>query len=385
MTGRTNDNNALEKVLSRDISHKTTYYLFARSAGRCEICNDLLIEHHVTGRLGNFVQRGHIYAFKLGGSRGSADGRPDDIHDISNLILLCHKCHKEVDDERPEEYPVERLVQLKEAHERRVFELIGINDDKKRVPLVLRGMVGGRPLSITDAEIRDAMLPDYPAVHDRIDINLTALPDDPDSTFWSQCVAAIDSEINRLSSIQRRHSDVIRLGVFAIAPIPLLVYLGSRLSDKADVELYQRHRNPEQWTWHDGDGSAHYAANQVKSGNGKVALLLNLSGVNPVNSVTALLGDDACVYELTLKDAEPSPLFLNTRDDLQRFREAYEALLVQIIAEHSCNSRLHMFPAVPAPVAVMCGRARLPKVAPSMSIYDRDKRSGGFSHTLEIQ
>ena len=380
-----NDNKPLEKVLGRDIPHKTTYYLFARSAGRCEICNDLIIEHHLTGQLGNFGQRGHIYAFKLGGSRGKEGGRPDDIHDISNLMLVCHKCHREVDEERPADYPVEHLIRLKVAHEQRVFELTGITDDKKRVPLVLRGMVAGRSLSISDAEIRDAMLPDYPAVHDRIDINLTPLPDNPVPSFWSTCSAAIDDHVDRLSSIQRRYSDALRLAVFAIAPIPLLIYLGSKLSDKADVELYQRHRNPEQWKWHEGGSAVHYVVDRVKDGDGRIALLLNLSGTNPVESVIATLGDDACVYELTLRNAQPSPLFLNTRSDLQRFRVAYERLLIQIIAEHSCNERLHLFPAVPAPVAVLCGRARLPKVAPAMAIYDRDKRSGGFIHTLEIQ
>jgi ribosomal protein S27E len=48
----------LIKVTSRDIGEKTTYYLFAQTAGRCEICNDYLIEHHVTGDLGNYAQRG---------------------------------------------------------------------------------------------------------------------------------------------------------------------------------------------------------------------------------------------------------------------------------------------------------------------------------------
>ena len=46
--------------------------------------------------------------------------------------------------------------------------------------------------------------------------------------------------------------------------------------------------------------------------------------------------------------------------------------------------KIALFPAVPAPVAVLCGRERLPKVHPALHVYDYDKNAGGFTFQLEV-
>ena len=84
------------------------------------------------------------------------------------------------------------------------------------------------------------------------------------------------------------------------------------------------------------------------------------------------------LYELTLAGEAPSPLFLRQRADLVNFRHAYMLALRQIAAAHPRLSDLHLFPAVPAPVAIVCGHALLPKVDPRLRVYDADRSSGGF-------
>jgi len=39
---------------------------------------------------------------------------------------------------------------------------------------------------------------------------------------------------------------------------------------------------------------------------------------------------------------------------------------------------------VPAPIAVLCGRELLPKVDPSVTVYDHEKDQGGFVQILTI-
>ena len=70
------------------------------------------------------------------------------------------------------------------------------------------------------------------------------------------------------------------VSLFAIGPIPLLAYLGSSLSDKIPVELYQRHRNPGDWSWKRDGPIAEYATRKTRAGSNptNVALLLSLSG-----------------------------------------------------------------------------------------------------------
>jgi SMODS-associated and fused to various effectors sensor domain len=43
-----------------------------------------------------------------------------------------------------------------------------------------------------------------------------------------------------------------------------------------------------------------------------------------------------------------------------------------------------MFPAIPAPVAVVCGFDLLPKAHPALVVYDNDKQHGGFIQRLKV-
>ncbi len=48
------------------------------------------------------------------------------------------------------------------------------------------------------------------------------------------------------------------------------------------------------------------------------------------------------------------------------------------------TDELDLFPAVPAPVAVLCGRETLPKIHPALRVYDYDKTQGGFTYQLTV-
>lgn len=90
------------------------------------------------------------------------------------------------------------------------------------------------------------------------------------------------------------------------------------------------------------------------------------------------------VYELTLANMEPNPTYLRQQDDLIRFKDAYQAALRTIARDCGQCDAIHLFPAVPAPVAVYCGRELLPKVDPKLLVYDFDKRKGGFNQVIEV-
>ena len=40
--------------------------------------------------------------------------------------------------------------------------------------------------------------------------------------------------------------------VLGIAPIPLLIYLGTLIGNKREAALYQRHRDDGRWVWKSG-------------------------------------------------------------------------------------------------------------------------------------
>jgi hypothetical protein len=72
------------------------------------------------------------------------------------------------------------------------------------------------------------------------------------------------------------------------------------------------------------------------------------------------------------------------REDLTRFKDVYEEARSSIRRDHAGLTAVHLFPAVPAPFAVLCGRELLPKVDPVLVVYDRDKNNGGFQQILRV-
>jgi hypothetical protein len=66
------------------------------------------------------------------------------------------------------------------------------------------------------------------------------------------------------------------------------------------------------------------------------------------------------------------------------FSAAYQQILARIVKEHPTAAELHLFPAVPAPVAVACGHEPLKKAQPTLVVYDYDKANDGFIESIRI-
>jgi hypothetical protein len=71
-------------------------------------------------------------------------------------------------------------------------------------------------------------------------------------------------------------------------------------------------------------------------------------------------------------------------ESLRAFRDVFLGAMRRIVSSHRGLERLHLFPAVPAPVAIAIGRDLMPKRDPALLVYDYDKRAGGFVSTLEV-
>lgn len=369
---------------TRAIPRKTSLFLHVRAGGRCEFdnCNSYILEHEPTGAPGLYSEQAHIWAFSERGPRGRGRRRPKDINSVDNLMLLCKNCHTKIDSE-PDVYTVEVLRKFKQDHEERIFSLTGLAKDRDTVPVVLRGLVAGRVTDISDDDMQRAVAPNYLRLREKIDIDLTALPDSTDSSYWASGRSVIDQGMQRLATVRPRGNRSLHVSVFALAAIPLLTYLGSRISDKIRVELYQRHRHPEAWNWKDGPGSTTFGLRKVQDGKAAVGLIVNVSGTIAIDAVDTITCSMA-LYELRVTGRQPSPTVVNTREDLGRFVEAYVSALETIRATHPGIAELHVFPAVPAPVAVAIGRHTLPKIGPRLIVYDRDKRSDHLAAAITL-
>src|SRR5436190_1964003 len=100
--------------VTRSITADVTAILWGRAAGRCEFwgCNTPLWKSPVTQERVNRAQRAHIYAFSRSGPRGHRGVSRAKLNDIDNLLLVCHGCHRKIDQHLDGgRYPASRLQQ----------------------------------------------------------------------------------------------------------------------------------------------------------------------------------------------------------------------------------------------------------------------------------
>lgn len=374
-------------VRARGIRPEVKLRLAVAAGARCQFptCNKFLFEHPITLRDGNFSQMAHIVAFSEEGPRGRSGRRPRDINGTENLMLLCATCHKEVDD-HPEEYPRAVLERYKSEHEKRIRYLTGLGPELQTVVLQFKALIGGQIVDIPVHHVHEALAPRWPADREGRLIDLTSIPVD-DDTSMATAAATIRQRVADLYKPGMEVERTRHISLFALGPIPLLVLLGRCLSNKVPLDLFQRHRDEESpWRWPELRSRARYGSRTIRKGSdpSRVALILSLSGKVLPSTLPSGIDGGFTIYELTLTNKKPMPDFLRSKADLNAFRRKYRAFLAGVMSAHPNLSEIHLFPAVPAPVAVACGHDLLPKVQPKLLVYDNDKSRGGFVMRLEV-
>ena len=370
-------------VLVRTIPKFTPLLLCVRAGGRCEFDghNAYLFEHPITLHQGNFAEMAHIVAFKKAGPRG-ARSRPDDINNVDNLMLLCPACHKLIDD-HPNEYPRERLEGYKREHEERIRHLTDLGSDRKTCVIVFKAPIAGHTVAVPFDPVVEATFPRYPKTRSPLTIDLTGLAEGA-GMVESAC-ATITKRIDPLFEPEGEASQVGHVSIFALGPMALLVCLGRHLTSKVPVDVFQRHRDTERWLWKPDGPRISFRHAVLSQGNPKrVAVIVSLSGSIKLEDLPADIQNGSTIYELTVEGVTPSPTILRRREDLEAFRVAYQELLGTIGQQHGRLDTIDFFPAVPAPVAVLCGRELLPKVHPQLRVFDFDKQAGGFAYQLTV-
>ena len=124
------------------IGDKTRKALWARSGNRCALCRRLLVMN-VEGEANLSVvgDECHIVAQERGGPRAVHEIPGGDADGQGNVILLCKIHHKCVDD-HPDLYPVPRLVELKNNHEKWVEQSLAGKNSPASTALLARMTTG---------------------------------------------------------------------------------------------------------------------------------------------------------------------------------------------------------------------------------------------------
>lgn len=375
--------------VTRHIPKEISEVLWGRAAGRCEFegCNQPLWKSPVTQEPVKIAERAHIYAFGEEGPRSEAEFRATGLNGLDNLLLVCRNCHRTIDQHKDGgRYSASVLHAMKSAHESRVELVTGIVPSLRSHVLLYSTNIGEHKLLPSFNDASAAMFPErLPGSDQPIELGLNgSATQEHDAAFWelesSQLKSCFERRVR--DRIQASSDRIEHLSVFAIAPQPLLVLLGTLLGEIVPSRLHQRRREPTTWTWGSGDEPLELVVEEPANKAGVPALVLGLSATITSDRITRVLGEDVALWHVTVPD--PHNDLLRTELHLSQWRTALRKLFDAIKAAHGQTALLHVFPAVPVSAAVEVGRTRMPKADMPWQLYDQVNQLGGFVPALCI-
>lgn len=363
--------------------------LWARAAGRCEFrgCNELVFLDTLSQKRSNISAISHIVAYSPDGPRGDPVRSKKLEKEISNLILTCRKHGKIIDDrDKVEEYPEELLLEFKREHEDRIRMLTEIQEDAQTHVLLVQAPIDGCDFAIDETRAFQALLPKYPAEEAAELIDLCGIPLPATAGgFFPLMAQSLSDQVKALLRRKAGKPRIRTLSVFALAPVPLLVHLGRELGDIQQVDLYQKHRRGESWSWKEEETTAEefYEVTRPESPEleGPIALVLAISSEVDTKKVEAALGEAPLRYGIraTARGLD----FLVSRKRLEVFGYELRKLLADLRETHGHDRPVHVFAAIPSPVAVELGR-NIKGFDPEFEIYEYDKQKRSYFRALTV-
>lgn len=371
----------------KNISIQITNMLWAASGGRCEFpgCNKILYAADLTKDIGNFADRAHIWG--VNGAR--SDDAPDgyDKNAFENLLLLCSSCHKIIDKKPTDErYPDHVLQEYKKQHEARIRLVTGIDPGKSTHIVHYTAVIGHQNPIIDYKDTSPTVFPKYyPASISAIELGAkgSKVPDNMRGYYVAQ-LAELEYQFNHFMAPLLNDGQVHHFSLFALAPMPLLIKLGTYFSDIYNVDVRQLRREPSQtWHWLNEGNPIEVFLKEPSNKTGSSALNISFSASIENDRIEDVIGKDSSIWTLFVKT--PNRDCIKSVDDLSIVRKAFRDALDVIKQTVGQSTTLNVFPAMPISSAVELGRVWMPKADLSLKIYDQNKTNNAFEETITIK
>ncbi|MEE3080399.1 MAG: SAVED domain-containing protein [Bdellovibrionota bacterium] len=369
------------------IPQPVKYFLWGKSAGRCQYrgCNKKLFEDPLKKSDHNTAYHAHIIGDSPKGPRGSEEKSEELAKDLTNLMLLCDSCHRRIDKTEKEIHTVEILLQMKKEHEDRINLITDIKVNESKHIFMYGANIGDHSSSFLSYDnSAQALLDDqsYPATNTPIELSLkNSSFKDKDELFWTIESQHLKNEFNSKIRPLISSGSVQNLGVFAIAPQPLLTLLGTMIGDIVKCNVYQPIREPKTWSWQKGS-STKFVVKEGEADKKNVALKLSLSANITDDRIVDVIGEDCSIWEIT--HSSPNNDFIKSKIQLEDFRKEMRLLFNKIKQLHGQNTILHIFPAMPVSTAIELGRVWMPKADMKLHLYDQNWETKGFSLAVKL-
>ena len=361
----------------------TIMRLIAASGGHCQFegCPHNLFKDELTWAEFNNSNVAHIVAASPDGPRGSEESY--DLSDkIENLMLLCPTHHKEIDTDT-KTYSVKKLIDMKHRQEQKVQELLKGMDYPEAEIVILESPIKGKyEVHIDKKQTVEALrfCKKNPASTHPILLKIEGIGEYSSATYWTILLDKLKAEVDRAIIVNLKYYPELMLGVFPLAPIPLIAKLGELLGDKREIDVFQKTRNPETWCGLMETSTNSFTTKRIQNDKGdigKVAIILSLTAHVSIDRILSAY-NAATIYHIC---AERNGVdCIASLEDLKMFWQEYQTVCDRIKNFDHVGTAA-VFPAIPVSAAFEIGRRHMPGVHPELHIYDDDN---GFFEALTI-
>lgn len=366
------------------IPEKVKLVLIGKSGGKCEFrgCNKIILEEALTRKSGIYSNFAHIIADRENGPRGDKNLSSKLGQEENNIMVMCFEHHKFID-ENANEYTVEILNEMKKEHENYIKEIMKIPKNNSVVAIKYSSSISDRIPIIPDNNIKNSIIKNNMYCSGEIiDLSGNTYDEKNSGSFFKMEACNLKAcFLQNIKPVQKRCGN-IKMYLYAIAPQPLLIYLGTLFSDISNVEVQQLQREPTQeWYLSDKkDIEFDVQLSLPKRKHSKVALNISITADISEKRIRDVVGEEFDIVKLEsnlhgndiIKSKEQLKIFK------EKIREAYE----KIKDNYGRNCEINIFPAMPISIAIEAGRCWMKKAHPRLVIYDE---KNGFKKALEIE
>jgi len=182
---------------------------------------------------------------------------------------------------------------------------------------------------------------------------------------WEREIQQLENKIRQDLFPFLRTAGVNHISLFGIAPMPLLVKIGTLLNEKYSVNVYQKHRNPDNWLMLEEETGS-FIVNRPEDQTKAPVLVLSLSD-SIIERITRYYENGASIWEVTVE--KPNMDMMRTKKQLEEYKRTIRDLLNEI-SRISDSSSINVHMAIPASCAIELGRVWMPKPHKSLVLYD---------------
>lgn len=367
-------------------SAATQRAVWARAGGVCAWpgCKAVLYQDPIFFTPNAFGELAHNVAASADGPRGDARRSHTLSDEPDNLILFCPTHHAVVDKPGWEtRYPEALLATWKQQHEAAV-RLAGQHSHGRPVlGLRFRGVIG-RQIMAGDTGTAPAAAIQCGLVMNELPIDLavdaSAYPAQSPA-YWQHVLTSLRQNVRMLQARPNAHHPI---ALFGLADMPALMVMGFALGHAVEVYPFQWDRYAQSWHFPALDAPAcDFHVTWPEHWEGPVALVFSLSGVIESDRVQTALGH-ALPAVIRVTVATPRLDLVQCPATIDAFRLEVARVIEQLETLLPKTTPIHVFPAMPASLAVAFGIAVKPKVSFPFHVYDADQGHGEFHPALTL-